>query len=263
MLSLFKKGLFDITKGFHNHSQWIYLSTLDIKLRYRRSLIGPWWVTISTGIMIIVLSYLWSHIFGINISTYMPFFAIGFVLWSWLAVNINEAASGFFPFQGLIKQINTPFSIFILRSHARQLIILMHNFIVIFLVLLATGHGFYWSNLIAIPSLILIQINLTLLCIVIAIFCTRYQDITQVVNMATQIIFFCTPILWQVKILKNRIYLVDWNPIYHWIEMIRSPLLGHIPSVNDILWTIGSMIVLIGLATFCLGRYRSRIAYWI
>ena len=115
----------------------------------------------------------------------------------------------------------------------------------------------------AIPNLILIQLNLTLLSIVISIFCTRYQDMTQVVNVGTQIVFFFTPILWQVETLKNRVYLAELNPIYHWIEMVRAPLLGHMPTLNNYLWSTASLVLLLGLAAYYLGRYRSRIAYWI
>jgi ABC-type polysaccharide/polyol phosphate export permease len=102
-----------------------------------------------------------------------------------------------------------------------------------------------------------------LLSIVVTIFCTRYQDMAQVVNVGTQIVFFFTPILWQVETLKNRTYLAEMNPVYHWIEIIRAPLLGHLPGVNNYLWSLASLVVLSLLAAYFLGRYRSRIAYWL
>jgi ABC-type polysaccharide/polyol phosphate export permease len=86
---------------------------------------------------------------------------------------------------------------------------------------------------------------------------------TQVVNVFTQIIFFFTPILWQVETVKNKPYLVEWNPFYHWIEMIRAPLLGNLPTENNILWSLSSLGLLLILAVFYLGRYRSRIALWL
>jgi ABC-type polysaccharide/polyol phosphate export permease len=86
---------------------------------------------------------------------------------------------------------------------------------------------------------------------------------TQVVNVATQIVFFFTPILWQVETLKNRTYLAEMNPVYHWIEIVRAPLLGHMPTINDYLWTGASLVVLSILAAYYLGRYRSRIAFWL
>nr|WP_262982113.1 ABC transporter permease [Candidatus Methylopumilus universalis] len=246
-----------------SYEQWAYMALQDIKLRYRRSMIGPWWVTLSTSIMIMMLGFLWSNIFNQSIDSYLPFFAIGFVIWSWISSQILDATGGLFQFQSIIKQIKLPLPIFTLRLNMRQLVVLAHNsFIILFvLIFLCSDHN--WISLIALPNLMIIQINLTLLSILISIFCTRYQDMGQVVNVGTQIIFFFTPILWQVETLKNRTYMAEMNPVYHWIEMIRAPLLGHLPSISNYLWSFASLVVLFLLATYCLGRYRSRIAYWL
>lgn len=259
----FEEGFTEIKNALLSHEQWLYMAVQDIKLRYRRSMIGPWWVTISTGVMVMMLGFLWSHIFATDLENYLPFFALGFVLWGWMSGQILDAAGGLFQFGGVIKQMKLPFPIFTFRCNVRQLIILVHNTVIIAAVLLLIGKGLSWMNLVAIPSLILIQLNLTLLSIVVSIFCTRYQDMTQVVNVGTQIIFFFTPILWQVETLKNRTYLAEMNPIFHWIETIRAPLLGHLPSVSNYLWSLASLVVLSLLATYFLGRYRSRIAYWL
>ena len=263
MLSILKSGLIEILSAFKSHSQWLYLGIQDIRLRYRRSIIGPWWVTISTGIMIALLGFLWSHIFNQTIETYLPFFTLGFILWNWISAQLNDAASGFNQFQGTIKQIKLPFPIFTLRLAVRQMLILFHNAIIILLVLLIIGKGISWVSLLAIPNLFLIQSIVTLLSITIMIFCSRYQDMAQVVNVFTQIIFYFTPILWQVEAIRNKPYLAEWNPFYHWIEMIRAPLLGSFPSDSDIIWSLSSFLLLLILSIYYLGRYRSRIALWL
>ena len=261
--STLRSGLEELKAGLSSHEQWAYMAVQDIRLRYRRSMIGPWWVTISTGVMVMMLGFLWSHIFGSDLENYLPFFAVGFVVWGWMSGQLIDAAEGFFQFQWTIKQVSLPLPIFILRLNVRQCIILLHNSIIIAAVLLLIGRGLSLMSLVAIPNLILIQLNLTLLSIVITIFCTRYQDMTQVVNVGTQIVFFFTPILWQVETLKSRTYLAEMNPVYHWVEMIRAPLLGHLPTLNDYLWSGASLVVLFFLATYYLGRYQSRIAYWL
>jgi lipopolysaccharide transport system permease protein len=258
-----QEGIIEIKHAFLSHEQWLYMAVQDIKLRYRRSMIGPWWVTISTSIMVLMLGFLWSHIFGQATDTYLPYFAIGFVVWGWMSAQIADSAAGFLQFQGAIKQIKLPFPIFTFRCNVRQAIILLHNSLIIAAVLLFVGKGFSLLSLLAIPNLLLIQLNLTLLAIIITIFCSRYQDMTQVVNVATQIIFFFTPILWQVDSIKNKAFLAEWNPIYHWIELIRAPLLGSLPTLSDYLWSGVSIAILFVLATYYLGRYRSRIALWL
>ena len=258
-----QEGILEIKKGLLSHEQWFYMAVQDIKLRYRRSMIGPWWVTISSGIMVLMMGFLWSHIFSQAIDTYLPYFAIGFVVWGWMSAQILDSAAGFIQFQGVIKQIKLPFPIFTFRCNVRQSIILLHNSLIIAAVLLLAGKGFSLLSLLAIPNLILIQLNITLLSIVVTIFCSRYQDMTQVVNVLTQIIFFFTPILWQVESIKNKAYLAEWNPIYHWIELVRAPLLGNLPTISDYLWSGFSVAILFVLATYYLGRYRSRIALWL
>lgn len=263
MLTHINHGLVEMVGAFKSHAQWLYLGTQDIKLRYRRSIIGPWWVTISTGVMILMLSILWSKIFGSDIKTYMPFFAIGFIIWGWMSSVITESASGFAPFQAAIKQIKLPFPVFVLRVCIRLLIVLAHNFVIIFLVLFIVGDGLSFINLVSIPALILIQMNLVCMSIIIMIFCTRFQDMVQVVGTLTQILFFFTPILWQPESLKNKTYLIKFNPIHHWMELIRAPLLGHIPSVESWFWSLGTLVFLLVTSIYTLGRYRSRIAFWL
>jgi lipopolysaccharide transport system permease protein len=258
-----QEGMVEIRRALLSHEQWLYMAVQDIRLRYRRSMIGPWWVTISTGIMVLMLGFLWSHIFNQAILTYLPYFAIGFVVWNWMAGQIGDSAGGYFQFGGVIKQVRLPFPIFTFRCNVRQGIILLHNSLIIAAVLLFVGEGFSLLSVLAIPNLILIQLNITMLSIVVTIFCTRYQDMAQVVNVGTQIIFFFTPILWQVNSIKNKAYLAEWNPVYHWIELIRAPLLGSLPTSSDYLWSILSLIGLSLLAAYNLGRCRSRIALWL
>ena len=263
MLSILKSGLNEIIDALKSHPQWLYLGVQDIKLRYRRSMIGPWWVTISTGIMIAMLGFLWSHIFNQPIEIYLPFFTLGFILWNWISAQLNDAASGFIQFQGTIKQVKLPFPIFVLRLCVRQLLILLHNTIIITLVLLLIGKGFSWVSLMAIPGLLLVQSIVTLFAITIMIFCTRYQDMAQVVATLTQILFFFTPILWQPESLKGKAYLIEFNPIHHWMEIIRAPLLGRLPLIDSWLWCFGTFIFFLIFAIYLTGRYRSRIAFWL
>jgi len=256
-------GISEIKDATLSQEKWLYMAIQDTKLRYRRSTIGPWWVTISTGAMVLMLGFLWSKIFDQPIDSYLPYFAISFVIWGWMNSQIIDSSAGFFQFQSLIKQIKLPFPIFTFRSNVRQGIVLLHNSLIIAAVLLLVGKGFSSLSLMVIPNLILIQLNISFLSIIISIFCSRYQDMIPIIHIGTQVIFFLTPILWQVDSIKNQTYLAELNPIYHWIELIRAPLLGSFPTLSDYLWSIFPLIGLAFLAAYYLGRYRSRIALWL
>ena len=242
---------------------WMYLGLQDIRLRYRRSVLGPWWVTISTAIMVLALGFLWSRIFITDIKHYMPFFAIGFVAWTWISTQVLESATGFRQFDGIIRQIKIPFPVYVLRLCVRNCIILMHNFLVVILVLAFVGSGLHVQSLLFIPAFILIQVNLTLIGIMVAIFCTRFPDMTQVVASLVQLMFFFSPILWQPSEIKGESHLITANPLYHWLEILREPLLGRLPTVDNWLYALSTALVLAIVSPYMMGRFKSRIAYWL
>ena len=129
-------GLEDLIKSFKDHLRWLSLGYLDIKLRYRRSIIGPIWNTINIGLIIFVLSLIWPEIISIDKNFFVPYFTIGYILWFWINTIIYESINAFLEFEAIYKQIIVPtYSIF-LRIWFRNLIILAHNIIIILLVFL-------------------------------------------------------------------------------------------------------------------------------
>lgn len=263
MVNHFYLGLSEFERSFYLRDTWLYLGFQDIRLRYRRSMIGPWWVTISTALMIGALGFLWSNIFVTPLKTYMAFFATGYVFWIWISSQISEATVGFIQFESAIRQTNLPFPVYILRLSVRNIIILLHNLVIVFFVIFMIGDGFNINTLYIIPAILLIQFMLIMLCIIIAIFCTRYRDMNQVIIVLLQIIFFFSPIIWQPSSLKSHYELLQYNPIFHWMEIIRQPLLGNIASMDSWMFVIINASFLFLFTTFVLGKFRNRISIWL
>ncbi len=256
-------GLGEYSRSFRLRDAWLYLGIQDIKLRYRRSILGPWWVTISTAIMIIALGFLWSNIFVTDTKTYMPFFAVGYVFWTWISAQISDATTGFVQFENAIKQTNLPFPVYLTRLAIRNLIILLHNLVVVALVIVLVGDGFNENALYSIPAIAVIQIMFLMMCTIIAIFCTRYRDMNQVITVILQIAFFFSPILWQPNLLKGHRELIDFNPIFHWIEIIRQPLLGNQATSYSWIFVLMNTLIIFLITIYLLGKSRSRIAIWL
>jgi lipopolysaccharide transport system permease protein len=106
----------------------------------------------------------------------------------------------------------------------------------------------------------LIWVNLILGCV-----CVRYRDIPQIIASILQVVFYVTPIMWMPEnIASQNIHtLVNFNPVYHMIEIVRQPLLGNIPSIYN--WLISITINIIGwlVALRFFASYKSRITYWL
>jgi lipopolysaccharide transport system permease protein len=242
---------------------WVYCGIQDIRLRYRRSFLGPWWLTISTAITIAVLGLLWSRIFQTAVPEYLPFFAIGHVVWIWFSAQILDACTGFTQFEHIIKHTRLPYPTYLLRLSVRHGLIMAHNAIVVLLVLLLCHVGFTAVSLLTFVGLALVSIICVALCILVAICCTRYRDLSPIVASCLQVSFFLTPILWEPGALRSLAWMAQLNPLFHWIEVIRQPLLGRMPAMVHYSWTLVSIGALGASCVWLLGRQRDRIAYWM
>jgi ABC-type polysaccharide/polyol phosphate export permease len=237
----------------------------DIRGRYRRSSIGPFWLTISMGVMIASIGLVFGQIFNTPMREYLPFLTAGTILWAFITGTINEGCTGFIDAQGIIKQLPIPLFVHILRVLWRNLLILGHNILILPLVLLATGKGLSYIALIAIPGLVLMAISLSWITLLLALICARYRDMPQVVTSVMQVVFYLTPIIWTPSSMPSRtgVGLLDLNPFFHLLELVRGPLLGQMPSATN--WGVIVFSSIFGwiFALFVFSRLRNRVAYWV
>lgn len=241
------------------------LGWLDIQQRYRRSVIGPFWLTISMALMIGMMGIIFGMLFKANLREYLPFLAAGIIIWGFISSVLNDACGAFIAAEHIIKQLPIPLFVHIFRVVWRSFIIFAHNIIIFPIVLLCVGHAFSWLMLLSIIGIVLLIINIAWVAFMLAVFCTRYRDFQQIISNLLQIIYFVTPIMWMPQLLENSfgINLVNYNPVYHLLEIVRAPLLGQLPSITNWMVSIGLCIVgwLITLVFF--NKYKNRIAYWL
>lgn len=245
-------------------NMWFLLGWFDIKQRYRRSLIGPLWITFSTGVMVGGIGLMFAVLFKSPIEEFLPYFAVGQIVWLFISTQINDACKTFIQYQSIVKQMSVPLTVHIMRTLWNNLILLGHNFLIIVIVLFIYGQRVSWVILYAIPAFMLILILLFLLSVILGIVCTRFRDITQIVAVFMQLIYFFTPILWMKKVLPGSYsWVSDFNPFYHMIEIARAPLLGAAPA--GILWIYMLSYILIAavMALFVLKLFRHRVSYWL
>lgn len=244
-------------------NMWFLLGWYDIKQRYRRSIIGPFWITLSTGVMVAAIGFMFSNIFKSAIDEFLPYFAVGQIVWLFFSTQINESCTTFVQYQSIIKQMSVPLSVHIMRKLWNNLILFGHNFLIILIVLIIF-HKMSWMILWAIPAFILILILLFLVSIMLGIVCTRFRDITQIVAVFMQLIFFFTPILWMKKVLSGRnSWISDFNPFYHIIEIVRAPLLGVAPAGMLWVYMLAYIAIAAAMALFFLKKFRHRVSYWL
>lgn len=256
----------DLKDGFFKWRTWLLLAYQDIKLRYRRSVLGPFWVTLSMAITVYSMGFLYGHLFHMDLKDYYPFLVAGMLGWSLISNSLNELTDTFAIHENLIKQLKLPYSLHIQRVITRNMLIFFHNFIVMVPIyfIFREGAEVNWNSLFIIPGLLIIYINCFFSGLLLAILAARFRDISQIIKSVIQVFFFITPVMWNPAVLPaNKLFFVSFNPFYAFLELIREPLLGKLPSAHILFFTLVITIVTISISFTLFTRYRSRIIYWL
>ena len=252
----------DLREGLGMHELWLFLGWREVRRHYSRSLLGPLWLTLSMGIMVASLGVLYAAIFHMEIRDYLPFLAIGFIMWGLIGGSITGACDVFSNAAGSIRQIRMPYSIYILQFVWTQLITFAHNFVIYIAVMLIFGLWPGLHVLLFLPALALITLNGVFVAMILGPLCARFRDIPMIVASIIQVSFFLTPIIWSAAQIPQRAFFVGANPFYHFIEIARDPLLGGTGTLVNWL-ACGAMTAALGAVAFVFfARYRARIAYW-
>jgi lipopolysaccharide transport system permease protein len=253
----------DLYEGLRAWPMWSTLGWQDIRQRYRRSVLGPVWITLSTAILVGTLGVIYGRVFHTELKEYLPFLCGGFLVWGFISSSANECCTAFTASSGIIKQSKMPFSIHVLRVVWRNFIVFAHTFLIFVLVAFIFGIKPHPAMLLALPGLLLLFLNSIWLGLVIAILSTRFYDVPQIVANLLQVAFFSTPIIWQAQALGDAPWIAEVNPIYHLVEVVRAPLLGREPA--PLSWMVTVTVIAVGsIAVMALFRRVSlRIVYWI
>ncbi len=204
MFQLLKKGGGDIFAALINYNLACILGWQDIRQRYRRSSLGPFWLTISMGVMIGALGLVFGTIFDMPMKEFLPFLTIGLILWTLITTALNEGCTGFIAAEAIIKQISLPLFTHILRVLWRNLIILAHNLLIFPLVLLVFWLPLPATALLVSVGLTLLMLNLSWMALLLGVLCTRYRDVPQIITSLLQVTFYLTPIIWRPESLPKR-----------------------------------------------------------
>jgi ABC-type polysaccharide/polyol phosphate export permease len=238
----------------------------DVRRRYRRSVLGPLWVTLSMGFMILAMGLLYGAILGVPLDRYFPYLAASLVLWALISAALSESTVCFVESGMLARQMPLPWSLFVARLVLRNLLAFAHNAILIVVVLAIFRQWPGWPIVILPLSLLLVTLLLTFAGLLLAVIGTRFRDMGPIIQNVLQVTFFMTPILWMPDSLapgRAAIrWLVDLNPFHHLLDIVRRPLLGQWPDPSS-LGMVALLVVLVAMASlWAFGRARARLIFW-
>jgi ABC-type polysaccharide/polyol phosphate export permease len=259
-----RRAFADLVEGLRSWQLWTSLGWQDIRLRYSRSVLGPFWLTLSMATLVIGLGFMYTGLFQTSTQKYLPYVAIGFIVWGFISTCITDGCGAFFSAATTIKQLPAPLSIYVYRGVWRTFIVFLHNMVIYVGVALVFG---IWAGL---GNFLLAALGIVVLClngiwtgVLLGILSARFRDIPPIVASFVQVAFFLTPIFWRADQLPERAAIVKYNPFVYYLEIVRQPLLGEASHLAD--WVVVLSLTLMGclVSLVCLTRYRRRLSYWV
>lgn len=253
----------DLKSSLVSWRLWTLLGWLEVRQRYARSRVGPFWLTISMGVMIASIGIVYGTLFGQKMTEYLPFLAISLVMWTFFAQMVTEGSTAYINSSTYIRQASTPKLIYILQVLWRNLVILAHNFVIVVVLLVVFGTPNWETLPLFIPALLIYALNALWIAMLVGLLSARFRDLPQIVAAVMQIAFYITPIIYRPNALNRFSFIVELNPLAHLIELVRAPLIGQVPSATTWAVTIGMLVIGWAFALLLTGRYLKRIPYWV
>jgi lipopolysaccharide transport system permease protein len=239
------------------------LSYFDLILRYRRTVLGPFWSVLSTTIFAVLIGIFWAIIFNDLNFEYFLHVYIGFIIWN-LIQNMTIGSVNILTqdHNELIKNTNIPISVLILRHTLRSFIIMSYFLPIILILLIFRGKMEIIIIPLLIAALIMIFIIFFLLSSIISILCSRYRDLIELLSLTIGSSLLITPVIWDSKMLASYQKFVYLNPFAIIIDSLRKPLLSE--DINFILYIylIGIILSLLIILKFIYKKKGNLIVFW-
>lgn len=258
-----RDALRDLWDGLLRYDLWTTFAVHEIRQRFRRSLLGPFWLTASMGVFVAALGLISSTLFKGDMHDLLPYIAVGVIFWGFITGCILEGANAFISREGYIRNVPLPLSVHLYQVIMRNVIILGFNMVIYVLVAIIFQLAPFWNILWLVVSAPLFLLNVTCMALVAGILSTRFRDIPPVISSVLQIVFFVTPVFWSDLTMPNRPHFVTFNPFYHLLAIVREPLLGHPPPLESMLVSIGLAIVGCAVTAWLYRRAQPRLPYWV
>ncbi len=254
----------DLNDMLQHHEMWLNMAWQEIRLRYRRSKIGPFWITISTAFFIFTLGFMRGALSGSSIRSYLAHIAFGLISWQMMVGILSGAGDIYVINARYVTNLRLNLLVLIMKSIMTSMFIFAHDLIIFVLVVVFLKLPVSWNLLLMPPGLLLVVANMFMVSVIFSLIGVRYRDFAQIVNSLIRVLFFLTPVYWSPEEVSGKAALVATvNPFRYFIDLIRAPMLGQLPELNSWLVALALLLILTCLAAVSYRSKSTRVAFWI
>lgn len=238
------------------------LAWSDMRHRYVRSLLGPFWMSIQMAIMVAVLGSVIGHLSNVSAVARLPMLAASLTAWTFLNSVVLDATTALQGSASLIKDRALPPVIFLLQCTFRQALFAAHNAVVPLLLWLVLTPRDFGGAIVALPGLALFVICTLALSLVLGALATRYRDIKPIIESSLTLAFLASPIIWTPEMIDRSSTVMRLNPLTHLFAIWRDPLTTRHVAMTSVIYVLACLAALAVAATITIAHLR-KAAFWI
>jgi ABC-type polysaccharide/polyol phosphate export permease len=257
MLTLIDDALGDIRSGLRMRRVWMALAQEDIGDSHKRTRLGPVWLLLNYLLFVITLLY----VLGEKTPSYAVYLACGLLVWNFINETVGQSVQLFFAEQAFIKGTVLPLFVYVMRQTTRTIIRAGYGVVGAIIVIIFVGQSPEFVWIYAIPAVVLLILTAPAVSIVLAVLGTLIPDVTFFIMHFMRLAFFLTPVFWYPTNGGFRRTLYNWNPMTHYIDIFRRPIVDGVVPLHS--WQVSltaSIFLWIG-AILLLGAFRRRVVF--
>ncbi len=244
---------------------WTRLGIQDVRLRFRRSAIGASWIFVNLAVLVLAIGFIYANLLQQDPREFIPYLTAGLILWGYLTNSIVEGGNAFVNSEGYIKQISLPIYVYVFRAFVSVGLTTLITLCAFVLVAIMYRVPLAPGTLFAAPGLLMVMTVSLLLITIFAHLNARFRDVAHMVTVGMQVLFYVTPVIFPADLLRHRrnvALVIELNPMYHLIEVVRHPLLTGGPADVQSYAAVGIVltVLLIG-AIAVIAVYQRRIVF--
>lgn len=259
------RTLRDVIRSLGLWHIWIRLGLQDVRLKFRRSAVGVGWIFLNLAVLVSSIGFIYANLLGQDTREFIPYLTIGMILWAYLTSSIVEGGNAFVHSEGYIRQISLPVYVYVMRFFVNASVtaaISMIAYVVVAIIYrVPIGVGTWY----ALPGALMVMTASLLFITIFAHLNARFRDIAHLASVGMQVLFYVTPVIFPARLLKGRTelgWVVDFNPMYHLIEVVRAPLLTAAPA-DGMSYTVTLLVLalLTAVAAIVIALNQRRIVF--
>ena len=261
---MYAEALDDLRGGWAKRRSWWMLARQSIQSSYLRTVLGPFWITLQQLVWVLGIGVVYSQLFRVERSGFIPLLAYGVLIWSFISGAITSAPSLYSDSASYLSSSTLPISFYGFQSLANQALTFLHSAIVMLIIPIVYGVRPTIAAIGLVPAaLLLILVNVFSAILWLAPLGLRFRDVRVAISAIVPLMMFMTPIFWDPSQLPKRHWVVVINPMAWPVLSARDPLLGRPADRGLWMLLLAATVVNLAIAFITFSRSRRRIRYWL